>query len=79
LPKVPDGLAVARAKPTSFPEWEPFVDIIVLSFMRYALALLCLVAAIRAQTPSPSPAGKWVSNLKFFEDNDYDRLELTLS
>lgn len=55
------------------------MDIIVLSFMRYALALLCLVAAIRAQTPSPSPAGKWVSNLKFFEDNDYDRLELTLS
>jgi acetamidase/formamidase len=61
------------------PEWEPFVGIIVLSSMRYALALLCLTAAARAQTASPSPAGKWVSNLKFFENDNYDRLELTLS
>ena len=47
--------------------------------MRYALALLCLAAAARAQTASPSPAGKWVSNLKFFEENNYDRLELNLN
>lgn len=47
--------------------------------MRYALALLCLAAAARSQTGSPSPAGKWVSNLKFFEENNYDHLELNLS
>lgn len=47
--------------------------------MRYALALLCLAAAARAQTASASPAGKWVSNLKFFEENNYDRLELNLN
>lgn len=47
--------------------------------MRYALALLYLAAAARAQTASSSPAGKWVSNLKFFEENNYDRLELNLS
>jgi len=47
--------------------------------MRHALALLCLAAAAQAQTASPSPAGKWVSNLKFFENNNYDRLELILS
>jgi amidase len=47
--------------------------------MRYALALLCLAAAVHAQTASLSPAGKWFSNLKFFEENDYDRLELSLN
>jgi amidase len=47
--------------------------------MRYALALLCLAAAARAQTAAASPAGKWVSNLKFFAENNYDRLELNLS
>lgn len=28
---------------------------------------------------APSPAGRWVSNLKLIEDNNYDRLELQLS
>ena len=65
--------------PTFFASWEPFVDIVVLDFMRYALALLCLTAAALAQTASPSPAGKWVSNLKFFDNNNYSRMELTLS
>jgi amidase len=47
--------------------------------MRYVLALLCLAAAAQAQTAASSPAGKWISNLKFFEDDNYDRLELALS
>jgi amidase len=55
------------------------VDIIVLRSMRYTLALLCLVSAAWTQTASPSPAGKWVSNLKFFDNDNYDRLELSLS
>ncbi len=46
--------------------------------MRHALLLLLLVATSSAQNPS-SPAGKWVSNLKFFEENNYDRMDLTLS
>jgi amidase len=58
---------------------EPFLNIIVLNSMRYAIALLCLAAAACAQTASPSPAGKWVSNLKSFDENNYDRLELNLS
>jgi amidase len=58
---------------------EPFLKIIVLSSMRFAIALLCLAAAAAAQTASLSPAGKWVSNLKFFEEDDYDRMELNLS
>ena len=49
--------------------------------LRYVLSFgltfgLCLAAF--AQTPS-SPSGKWVSNLKFFEDNNYDRMELSLN
>src|SRR5260370_3895492 len=47
--------------------------------MRHALLLLCLSATATAQTASSSPEGKWISNLKFFEDNNYDRLELFLS
>jgi hypothetical protein len=47
--------------------------------MRYAIALLCLAAAAQTQTASLSPAGKWVSNLKFFAEDNYDRLELNLS
>jgi amidase len=43
--------------------------------MRIATALLFLAAIVKAQTPD----GKWVSNLKFFDDNNYDRLELQLS
>src|ERR1700722_11636529 len=57
---------------------EPFLGIIVINSMRYAIALVCLAAA-GAQTTSLSPAGKWVSNLKFFEENNYDRLELILN
>ena len=45
--------------------------------MRYAVALLCLAAAALAQ--NPSPAGKWISNLKYFDNDNYDRLELTLN
>jgi amidase len=43
--------------------------------MRIATALLFLAAIAQCQTPD----GKWVSNLKFFEDNNYDRMELQLS
>jgi len=46
--------------------------------MRYALALLCLSFPALAQTPAPSPAGKWVSTLKYFDQDNYDRLELAL-
>jgi amidase len=42
--------------------------------MRYALALLCLSVPAFAQTP----AGKWTSNLKFFDSDNYDRLELAV-
>ena len=47
--------------------------------MRYTLALLCLASAAWAQTASPSPAGKWISDLKFFDNDNYDRLDLSLS
>jgi amidase len=43
--------------------------------MRFATALIFFISTIQAQTP----AGKWISNLKFFEDNNYDRMELELS
>lgn len=46
--------------------------------MRYALALLCLSLPALAQTAGPSPAGRWISNLKYFDQDSYDRLELTL-
>jgi len=46
--------------------------------MRYALFLLILAASAGAQPSSSSPAGKWVSNLKFFDNDNYDRLELSL-
>lgn len=45
--------------------------------MKLAL-FLCLSATILAQSAS-SPAGNWVSNLKFFDNNNYDRLELNLA
>lgn len=43
--------------------------------MRLA-ALLCLItlAVLEAQTP----AGKWISNLKYFDQNNYERFELQL-
>lgn len=46
--------------------------------MRHLLLPLCLAALACAQNP-PSPAGNWVSNLKLFDDNNYDRLELQLT
>ncbi len=47
------------------------------SMLRYMLALLfCWV--ISAQTGS-SPAGKWVSNLKYFENDNYDRAQFELN
>jgi len=46
-------------------------------FMRYALALLCLAPALQAQNASPS--GKWVSDMKFFGNDNYAHLELALS
>jgi amidase len=45
--------------------------------MRPAAILLCLAALAPAQNAS-SPEGKWVSNLKLFDDNNYDRMELHL-
>jgi amidase len=45
--------------------------------LRYSLPfVLCCLAC--AQTVS-SPAGKWISNLKYFENDNYDRLQLDLS
>lgn len=46
--------------------------------MRCNLALIGLAAAAFAQSAA-SPEGKWVSNLKLFDDNNYDRMELKLS
>jgi len=45
---------------------------------RIVPAAFLLLAAL-SYGQSPSPAGKWVSNLKFFEDNNYDRMELELN
>src|SRR5262249_44748795 len=42
-----------------------------------SLLLLTLVSLAYAQTSS-SPAGKWISNLKFFDEDDYQRLEFKL-
>jgi acetamidase/formamidase len=44
--------------------------------MRRAITLLLFVGAVRAQTVSPT--GKWISHLKFSDQNNYDRLELSL-
>lgn len=46
--------------------------------MRYTLVLLCLAVAAHAQTGSSSPVGNWVSDLKFFDNDNYDRMELSL-
>ncbi len=44
---------------------------------RYTLPFVfCWIAFAQADV---SPAGKWVSNLKYFEDNNYDRLELEIN
>lgn len=47
--------------------------------MRPVLVLLGLAIMAYAQSAPSSPAGRWVSNLKLFEDNNYDRMELHLS
>ena len=41
-----------------------------------SLLLLTLVSLAYAQTSSPN--GKWISNLKFFDEDDYQRLEFKL-
>jgi len=46
--------------------------------MRFAQILCCLAITASAQI-GPSPEGNWTSNLKFFENNNYDRLELHLA
>src|SRR5258708_17645223 len=46
--------------------------------MRSFLAFLCTAAIVCAQSTSSTPTGKWVSNLKFFQENNYERLELNL-
>ena len=45
--------------------------------MRYALATFVLAAAAWGQ-PAPTPAGKWISILTFFDNTNYDRMELNL-
>lgn len=51
---------------------------IVLNNMRQTLLLFVLAVAARGQGPS-SPEGKWLSNFKLFDQNNYDRLELKLN
>ncbi len=43
----------------------------------FALLLACCTLALAQNTPSP--AGKWVSDLKFFAEDNYDHLDLTLA
>jgi len=44
---------------------------------RYFVLFLCCYVAL-AQTAS-SPSGKWVSHLKFFDNDNYERMQLDLS
>jgi len=37
-----------------------------------------LLCALALSLPAQTPAGHWVSNLKFFDNNNYDRMELKL-
>jgi amidase len=46
--------------------------------MRFASLVLCLYVPLSAQTGAPSVTGKWVSNLKFFDQDQYQRMELTV-
>ena len=46
--------------------------------MRCGILLLLFGYAGFAQDVS-SPAGKWISNLKVFQENNYQRLELSLT
>ena len=43
--------------------------------MRQVLALFCIACPLIAQ----SPAGKWTSDLKWFDQDRYERLEITLT
>lgn len=45
--------------------------------MRRGIFLFLLACAASAQEAA-SPAGKWISTLKFFQENNYQRLELSL-
>jgi amidase len=46
--------------------------------MRRGIFLLLFACGAAAQDSS-SPAGKWISNLKVFQENNYQRLELSLN
>jgi hypothetical protein len=41
-------------------------------------ALLCVVCSFCVAQTSLSPVGNWVSNLRFFENDNYHRLHLEL-
>src|SRR4051812_1436107 len=43
--------------------------------MRLVCTILCLSWVVHAE----SPGGRWLSNLKFYDQNNYDRMELKLS
>jgi acetamidase/formamidase len=45
--------------------------------MRRGIFLFLFACAASAQEAA-SPAGKWISNLKFFQENNYQRLDLSL-
>jgi len=42
-------------------------------------ALLFVLCCVASSQSAVSPAGKWISNLIYFGNNDYDRLELQLN
>src|SRR6266478_1764638 len=46
--------------------------------MRRGIILLLFACGAAAQDGS-SPAGRWISNLKDFQENNYKRLELSLN
>jgi amidase len=43
------------------------------------LTLLIAVCSLASAQTIATPSGKWISNLKYFENNDYDRLQLELT
>lgn len=45
--------------------------------LRYTILFICCCLAF-AQNAS-SPAGKWISNLKYFDNDNYDRMQLELN
>jgi acetamidase/formamidase len=48
----------------------------IMSLRHCSLIFLCFVAAAQSVV---TPSGKWVSNLKYFANNNYDRMELELT